>query len=256
MPQKNELILLPTTDFILHELHPAHGLHPDIRERLINVFVGDDSKRRFTTQTLIRCTELRPITVSGTPKKPTVIAGWDLLYALQLYNVEDPVTCIARWGLSDSKIRAITYLDFFFEPQIDRYDEITQRIRAIVMNQKGDDVELKELLATDVRFPRDFFNLPIHKRQSLQKRIVDEPNAVRELISDTKRPLGSKELNSTKKMRAPKNTPPHKTNLDQNTLSKAADTLPNTPVVEGTRKSKKTRLITSAQDELFGPDPE
>jgi len=192
MKPQNESCSVSPLDMVLHELHPAHSLHPDVRDRLANVYNKPDRvKRKFSKQNLIQMAE-QLIIVSGSKRRPFVVSGWSLLHALQVYQVEEQITCVAKWSLQKSKIRELCYLDFFIRPQLEQHDEIPQRIRAILMDKYIDDYELSELLSSDAKEPKTFFDLPIHKGNRLEKSLQLEPNAVQNLIAEAKRPLGIK----------------------------------------------------------------
>jgi|GEM_PF-4206125 len=189
---KIELLSISPSSLILHELHPAYDLHMDIRNRLSNGFLKNKGKR-FSRQTILQMVELRPLIVTGTQKAMTVISGWNIFHILQLYNIDEHIPCIFKKGVSESNIKRIAYQDFYFMPQTDQFDEVSQRVRAILMSQIIDDPELKDLLFIDSLNPKDFFNLPTHKGNRLQKSIQEEPGSVKDLITSTSMPLGAKE---------------------------------------------------------------
>jgi len=183
MSQKVDVTYLSPQSFILHELHPACGLNIEILNRLINTFLDQNlSKRRISKQALLQTVELHPVTVVGTPKKPLVIGGWAISHALKLYNVDDPVPCIARWKLPKSKIHTIALADFFIGSSLEKHDEMAHRIRASCMNKHIEDAELKELLSVDCKTAEKFFQLPIRKGKTLERDLLKENSFVRDFI--------------------------------------------------------------------------
>ncbi|MDT8376067.1 MAG: hypothetical protein RQ867_04920 [Mariprofundaceae bacterium] len=194
MRPQDELLMLPRTSLVLHELHPASELHPDILSRLLNVYLDTDGSRQFSRQTLVQITKDHPLIVTGSRKSPKVISGWNRLHALRLYNIDEPITCIARWRLSHSKIKETAFFDFFFNPQLEKFDDIAQRIRAISMHQKLGDDDLIDHVANDKSELTDFFNLRGRKGNTLQKDLTKEGTPIRAFIMAANKPLGAKEL--------------------------------------------------------------
>lgn len=199
MKQKaDEFSFYPLT-LTLHESHPAYGLHPDVRDRLTNGFDyrSKELKRRFSKQSLVRLAT-HSIIVAGSKSKPFVVSGWAVFHLLQAYNIDDEIVCRADWSVTGSRLREICYQDFFIQPQIDRNDEISQRIRAILMDKSMSDDLLKDMLFIDAATPESFYSLPAHKQNRLQKSIESETAEVRKIISEVERPLGSKVPNENK----------------------------------------------------------
>ena len=195
MKSKPEYVSVLPSSLILHKLHPAYSLHPDVRDRLTNGFNdnGKKSSRRFSKQSLIHLAEHK-VTVTGSVKKPLVVSGWSVLHLLQAYQIDEEVLCLAKWGISNSKVCDICYQDFFIEPQVERMDENAQRVRAILMSQYMDDDNLKEMLFVDSSKPKVFYSLPTHKGKRLENSLQTEPFAVKTLVLEANRPLGAKVL--------------------------------------------------------------
>jgi len=245
MKQQNETFTSSPLSLVLHELHPAYDLHPDIRNRLTNTFNQSDQEamRKFSKRSLIQMAE-QHIIVTGSKRAPSVISGWGLLHSLQMYQIEDPITCVAKWRLPESKIRELCHLDFFIRPQIERYDEIAQRIRAIIMDRHIGDHELKELLSIDAAAPKYFYDLPVHKGNRLEKSLQPESGAVRNLVSGAPRPLGTKEP-QTSNVKTTKAEDPSHVDGKESAAIKGAESI----------KQEKIGADTSpAWDDLFGSD--
>jgi len=208
MKRQADYFIIYPYELILHELHPAYGLPPEVRTRLTNGYGNiEQSARKFSKRSLVNLAERR-IIVAGSKRSPSVISGWSILHLLQMYQVEERITCAAEWKLPKSKVRELCYLDFFLEQQIERNDEIAQRIRAILMQEYLVDYELTELVSVDSKEPKAFFNLAVHKQNRLQKALQNEAEPVQNLIAEAYKPLGIKD-SKTIKEKPPTEKAPH-----------------------------------------------
>jgi len=191
MLPNGKLVHIPAQNLVMHELHPASELHPDIRFRLLDIFI--DGNRRLTKRAVLLMAEMNPINIVGTPNRPLVISNWSLSIALKRYNIEDTIPCMLRRNLSKNTIHEVVLTDYFLLGSlIENHDEISRRIKAICMHEMMKDPELRELISPVATSPKKYFSLPERRRDTLSKDVMHETLAVKEFISNADKPLGTR----------------------------------------------------------------
>lgn len=173
------LVRIKPSRIQIHPLHPATGLSPAVRNRLVNLGLDRELLRRIASIEICQLAIVR--------KRPYLIVGWHLWAAMRYHGIDDPILCLEWESLSPNNIEEMVLADLALRPQLSRSDEVARRLLAVLELQRlgPEHFSRRRLLRIKKKF-----SLPTRKRNTLQDLLKNEHESVWSMIMEAPKPVG------------------------------------------------------------------